>query len=201
MPDSPASQDPIVLIACGILEKEIRHLIAANGWRVTPFFLPSGLHTDFGRLRGALERSLSAHAGPRRVVFYGACHPMMDTILTDAQTVRTPGQNCIDIYLGPDVFARELARGAFFLFEDWALRWDSVIGDRSGMPPVVMREIFGAAHEYLLCIRTPCSGDYSAQAEDIGQRTGLPLRWMDVGLDRLQRTLASAIERAAGVAP
>ncbi|HEY3381616.1 MAG TPA: DUF1638 domain-containing protein [Vicinamibacterales bacterium] len=191
----------MLLIGCGILQKEIRHLIAKNGWKVTPYFLPSGLHTDFGKLRRALDGSLAAHAGRSRVVFYGACHPLMDRILADGHTVRTPGQNCVDICLGQEVFARELANGAFFLFEDWALHWDRIVGGRQGLPPAVMREIFRDAHTHLLAIRTPCSGDFSAEAEEISQRTSLDLRWMDTGLEHLERTLAATIRGAKGELP
>jgi hypothetical protein len=201
MPHDPAAIGRVLLLGCGILRKEIRHLIARNRWPVDTFFLPSGLHTDFGKLRRALDRSLAAHGGRRRVVFYGACHPLMDRILAEARTVRTPGQNCVDIYLGHEVFTRELERGAFFLFEDWALHWDRIVGGPQGLPPAVMREIFSGAHSCLLCIRTPCSDDFSVQAEDISRRTRLELKWLDAGLDHLERTLGATIDAAAKELP
>lgn len=189
----PDVAEKLTLIACGILHKEINSLIAKNNWPVTPVYLPSGLHTDFSKLRNSLEKILAVHAGMTCVVFYGCCHPLMDTILDTAHTCRTPGQNCVDIYLGHDDFSRELAEGAFFLFEDWALHWDSIVGGPLGLAPEVMREIFSSAHTSLLGIRTPCSGDFSVQAEEISRKTSLELRWADVGLEHLEQTLKAVI--------
>jgi len=184
------------MIGCGILQKEIRYLIAKNSWPVSAVFLPSGLHTDFGKLQRTLEKSLEAHAGQPGFVFYGACHPLMDRILAAAGTVRTPGQNCVDIYLGHDAFCRELEAGAFFLFEEWALNWNSIVGGEQGLAPAVMRDIFREAHTHLLAIRTPCSGDFFTQAEEISQRTSLELRWLDIGLEHLERVLEATISNA-----
>ena len=193
---SPAVDRHLLLIGCGILQQEIRFLIEKNSWPVTPVFLPSGLHTDFSKLQTTLERSLAAHAGQPCIVFYGACHPLMDRILATAGTVRTPGQNCVDIYLGHEAFCRELEGGAFFLFEDWATHWDSIVGGEQGLTPPVMRAIFRDAHTHLLAIRTPCSGDFSAAAEDISRRTTLELRWIDIGLEHLEQVLETTINTA-----
>lgn len=195
MPDLE-KEKRLLLIGCGILRKEICYLIAKRGWPVSPVFLPSALHTDFGKLQSTLQKSLDAHAGQPCIVFYGACHPLMDRILATAGTVRTPGQNCVDIYLGHAAFCRELEAGAFFLFEDWAQHWESIIGGEQGLAPPVMREIFRSAHTHLLAIRTPCSGDFSALAEGISTSTSLELRWVDIGLEHLEHVLETTINDA-----
>lgn len=41
--------------------------------------------------------------------------------------------------------------------------------------------------------RTPCCGDFSVAAEEASRQTSLELRWMDVGLERLEETLDGAI--------
>lgn len=196
MPPSESQPHRLLLIGCGILQKEIRHLVAKNGWPVDTFFLPSSLHTDFGKLASVLDRSFATTEGRRRAVFYGACHPLMDRMIGGARTIRTPGQNCVDIYLGNEAFSRELAEGAFFLFEDWALHWDTVVTGKQGLAENVMREIFASSHTHLLGIRTPCSGDFTTEAEEISRRTSLPLRWADVGLEHLEKTLGATVMKA-----
>lgn len=191
---------PLTMIACGILRKEIDFLIRKNRWPVTPLFLPSGLHVDFEKLRHALEKCLRRHKRSA-MLFYGACHPLMERMLEDAHCIRTPGQNCVEMYLGHERFDRELAAGAFFLFEDWALHWDSIIGGSQGMSPSVVADIFRSAHTYLLAIRTPCSGDFTPQAEEIARSTTLELRWIDVGLEKLEQTLKTTIRATLKDAP
>lgn len=185
--------EPTLLIGCGILAKEIRHLITINGWPVETVFLPSGLHVDFDRLKCSLEQTIAHYAGRRILIFYGACHPLMEQILADARTVRTPGQNCVDIYLGHDLFCRELESGAFFLFEDWARHWQQIIGEVMPGNPEIMRSIFRSAHKYLLAIRTPCAANFTTEAMQVSEMTSLELRWLDVGLERLETTLATSL--------
>ena len=102
-------------------------------------------------------------------------------MLDVANVTRTPGQNCVDIYLGHETFCRELEQGAFFLFEEWALHWKEIVGAVMPGDPEIMRSIFRSAHKYLLAIRTPCSGDFSAEAEEVSALTSLELRWIDAG--------------------
>lgn len=184
------------LIGCGILRKEIRFLVEKNGWNLGSAFLPSGLHVDFDKLHNSLEKCLQLHKDEPAIVFYGACHPCMDQIIDAAHLIRTPGQNCVDIYLGHEKFCRELEQGAFFLFEDWAIHWKEIVGSVMPGDPEIMRSIFRSAHKYLLAIRTPCSGNFSAEAEAVSFMTSLELRWVDVGLEQLEANLAATLDRA-----
>lgn len=188
--------EPGTLVCCGILKKEIRFLAERNGWQQRLSFLPSGLHTDFAKLQHSLEACLKKASGEKTATFFGACHPCMDQILETHQAVRTPGQNCVDIYLGHEMFCRELEQGAFFLFEDWALHWVEIVGAVMPGDPEIMRNIFRSAHRYLLAIRTPCSTDFSAEAEAVSRMTSLELRWVDVGLQHLEETLMATLNQA-----
>lgn len=60
--------------------------------------------------------------------------------------------------------------------------------------PQIMRDIFRSAHNYLLAIRTPCSNDFSAEAQRISQLTSLPLRWIDAGLEHLEKNLHDSLK-------
>jgi hypothetical protein len=189
-----------LLLGCGILHKEIRFLIEKNGWSLDTDFLDSSLHVNFEKLAHALQTGILRNRGRDIVVFYGCCHPRMEKILETAHTHRTEGQNCVEMLLGREAFMRELTAGAFFLLEDWALRWDQAIGNTFGDNPEVVREIFQLSSKSLLCLRTPCSGDFELAAIEAGKKIGLPLRWMDVNLDHLEAVLHKAVVRSSGKA-
>jgi hypothetical protein len=53
---------------------------------------------------------------------------------------------------------------------------------------------------YLLCVSTPCSGNFTGAAEEAGRLVGLPLRRMEVSLDHLEAVLQEAIDRNMGAA-
>lgn len=185
----------LLLIGCGILKKEIRWLIEKNRWPIETIFLNSALHIDFDQLARGLTAALGAYQGCNIIVFYGCCHPLMDQMLEGAATFRTTGQNCIDILLGQSVFMQELSQGAFFLLEDWAQHWKEMQINMFGNNLKGLKYIFQCHHAYLLALKTPCSEDFTTQAEEIAAMIGLPLRWMDASLDRLEAVLQAAITR------
>lgn len=194
----PQGRVPFTLVGCGVLRKEALTLMARNGWAGGTRFLPSSLHNDLDRLAVDLESALMAvhQEQGRPVVIYGACHPQMDGLLTRHRVRRTCGQNCIAQLLGFDRYMEELSQGAYFLLEDLALTWPATVMASFGANFEVIREIFQNSHEYVLAIRTPCSGEFTEAAETVARMAGLPLRWMDAGLDHLESVLAEAIQGA-----
>jgi len=188
---------PLRLVGCGILHKEVDFLIAKNGWNVETEFLDSALHNYLNRLSKELDGALTRddQSGRDTIVFYGSCHPNMDGILQRHHTLRTHGQNCIDILLGYELFMAELTKGAYFLLEDWALTWEPMLTQAFGDNRDVLREIFHGSHKYMIAICTPCSGDFKTAAEAAAAYVDLPLRWLEVGLEHLESVLANAIAR------
>jgi hypothetical protein len=191
------TQERLLLIGCGILQAEVRWLTEKNHWPVDMCFLSSALHMNLDKLSRRLREALETYQGRNIFVFYGCCHPLMEKMLMEAHTFRTIGQNCVDMVLGYQRFMEELGRGAFFLFEEWACTWNSLGSGIYGTNPKAMKCVFQLDHKYLLCIRTPCSGNFEAKAEEVSEMVGLPLRWADVTLERLESVLQAAITRMA----
>jgi len=193
------TENRLLLVGCGILKKEVNFLIARNNWPMKTLFLDSALHVDFDRLATSLTHALVRHGGEKIIVFYGTCHPLMERMLAEAQTFRTHGQNCCEMLLGPEAFHAELAKGAYFLLEEWAGRWEHIQTKAFNTTKLeIIRDIFQGDRKYLLGLRTPCSGDFTAEAEAAARMVGLPLRWLDVPLDHLESVLLEAITRKQG---
>jgi hypothetical protein len=192
------SEPRLLMVGCGILEKEITWLIEKNAWPLDTLFLDSALHIDLGKLYLSLRSALAKHADRMVIVFYGECHPLMDKLLAEAEVARTPGQNCMHMLLGDPLFSEELSKGAFFLLDDWAVRWEEVVTRALGKKADIIRAIFREDRKYLLGLRTPCSGDFTVAAEKAAELVGLPLRWMDVPLDNLEAIFQSMLDRKIG---
>ena len=182
------------LISCGILKNEIKEILSKNDWPIQTRFLDSSLHINLDRLSHVLSKALSKD-DTKKLVLYGTCHPKMDDILAGADAKKIPGQNCVEFLLGKERFTKELSKGAFFLFEDWAVRWEKISYEYFGNWEI-MREIFQSCHKYILCIKTPCSGDYEESANKVSQCTGLPLVWEDFGLEQLEKVFVSNLHKA-----
>lgn len=192
-------KNKILLIGCGILKKEVRLLIEKNNWPLDTCFLDSALHVDFGQLSKALKSALitanKEYNEKNIIVFYGCCHPLMEKILEESKIFRTRGQNCVDMLLGYSLFSEELSKGAFFLLEDWAKRYDDIMTKTFGTNQEIIKEIFKEDRKYLLCLNTPCSESFMEEAENAGRKVDVPVRWMDVSLDNLESVIAEAVER------
>lgn len=197
MPPVVGAASPVVVVGCGILHKEVDYLVEKNGWQVETQFLDSALHNYLGKLSEQLNAALTADElqGRETVVFYGCCHPQIDSILEKHHTLRTRGQNCIVMLLGYEKFMQELEKGAYFLLEDWALTWEPMITKCFGNNPAVIREIFHSSHKFITAIRTPCSGDFTSAAKAAAAFVDLPLQWMDADLSHLEAVLAEALNR------
>ena len=193
------SEHRMLLLGCGVLRREIRFLIEKNAWPLDTYFLDSALHSDLDKLSASLTAALEEHRGRDVIVFYGCCHPLMEQMLAQEHAIRTEGQNCADMLLGNARFSDELANGAFFLLEEWARRWRFIVTKTFGTANVeIIREIFREDRKYLLCVRTPCSGDFTAEAERAGEFVGLPIRWTDATLDNLEAVLQRSILQRVG---
>ncbi len=197
LPPLVATTQPLVMVGCGILHKEVEFLIKKNGWNIETQFLVSSLHNYFDKLYSQLDTTLDFddQKGRQTIVFYGSCHPRMDDILEKHHTLRTHGQNCIVMLLGYERFMEELSLGAYFLLEDWALSWEPMITECFGNKITVVREIFHSSHKKMIAIRTPCSTDFNAAAEAAARFVDLPLEWLDADLNHLESVLTDAITR------
>lgn len=202
MPPVVAADKPLVVVGCGILHKEVDYLVKKNGWQVETQFLDSALHNYLGKLSDQLNAALAADEmqGRETVVFYGCCHPQIDSIMEKHHTLRTHGQNCIVMLLGYEKFMQELEKGAYFLLEDWALTWEPMITKCFGNNPAVIREIFHSSHKFITAIRTPCSTDFTSAAEAAAAFVDLPLQWMDADLSHLEAVIADALARKKQIA-
>ena len=196
--DATENKAAVPLIGCGILKDEINYLIKKNGWDLSPHYLNSSLHVDFEKLEYSLTQALKLFGDEPKAVFYGTCHPFMDRFIREGNAVRTEGQNCVEILLGKEQFTRLLTEGAFFLMEDWARHWDSVMIKAFGDNPEVIKDIFQGEHTQLLALRTVCSGDFTEEAERVSSLTGLPLKWLDTDLDHLEEVLRETLKKLKG---
>jgi hypothetical protein len=99
------------------------------------------------------------------------------------------------LLLGSELFTAELSGGAFFLLEDWARKFDIILKKTLGTNEALWRAVYQGDRKYLACIRTPCSGDFRAEAETAGKMVGLPLRWRDVSLEHLETVLQAVLKQ------
>lgn len=125
---------PMLIIACGALAKEINALVAANGWqRVRVQCLPADLHNHPERIAGAVRDKLREVDRTRERVFvaYADCGTggLLDQVLAEHGVERLPGAHCYDFYAGEQAFAELAAAepGTFYLTDFLARHFDRLV--------------------------------------------------------------------------
>lgn len=189
------------LLGCSTLRREIAWLAEKHHWPLDLRFGGTRLCLESAAMARSLRVELGRNPARRTIVCYGKCHPLIDSWIGAGNSVRTEGMNCAEMLLGPERYGVELAGGAFFLLEDLARSWKTRLEQLFGPNRSIAREIFRGCHSLALGIRTPCSGDFSTQAEAAATSVGLPLRWVDVSLDHLELLIQTAIDRASAGDP
>lgn len=136
---------------------------------------------------GALRREL-ALLGER-----GLLPPLPDLPAYRPDRPCPAGCDCVSLLVPPGKLAGELGDGALFVLEDWARGWSQWAEAALGASGDVVREMLGHDHRSLVCLRTPGSGDFTAEAAEAGRCAGLPVRWLDIDLDHLAASLTAAV--------
>jgi hypothetical protein len=95
----------IAVIACGVIEPEVRHFVNGAMHIMELVFLPQGLHDDPARMQRELQAAIDrAEANPRVeaiVLVYGLCSRGIENLRHDrCPLVITRAHDCVTLFLG-----------------------------------------------------------------------------------------------------
>jgi len=186
------------LIACGALARELKALIAANGWRhmeVRP--LPAILHNRPERIAPAVRLAIreARETSDRVLVLYGDCGTggALDRVLEEEGAERIEGAHCYAFYAGDDVFdaMMEEEPGTFFLTDYLARHFDRLVWRGLGLDrhPQLFDTYFGNYRRVVHLAQVPDPA-MTVRAEAAAARLGLPLVTRVTGLAGVARFLA-----------
>ncbi|MDA8410075.1 MAG: DUF1638 domain-containing protein [Treponema sp.] len=170
------SDDPVLLIGCGIFAREFSLLDAALRRRFEASFLDSMLHMRPALLGEALAPIL-AEAGERpRVILYGDCCPAMAEFSAAPGACRTFCTNCVELALGGARYRRLRGEGAFFFMPEWLPRWEEVFERELGFLSIDRAaEFLRESASRLVYVDTGSPPPPEAELARLGERFGLPV--------------------------
>lgn len=113
-------QQPVALILCGALAREVIALVRRHDWQVELFGIAAGHHLFPERIAPAVERRLRELIPrfERVIVLYGECGTggQLDALLERYNVPRIAGPHCYEFYAGPAAATLlEEQPGSFFL--------------------------------------------------------------------------------------
>ncbi len=195
-------RDPLTIVACGALAREITGLIAASRlhW-VTLVCLPATLHNRPERIpeavRDAIHRARERGA-KRIVVAYADCGTggLLDRVLDEEGVVRLEGAHCYAAYAGNQAFAAmaDAEPGTFYLTDFLARQFDTLVIRGLGLDRhPELRDTFFGNYRKLVYLAQSDDPALTIKAEAAARRLGLAFERIATGLGEL----ATFIQRAA----
>jgi len=189
--------EPLLVIACGALAREIVALKRLNGWSgMAVECLPPELHNRPERIPGAVQAAIRAARGRYERIFvaYADCGTggMLDAMLASEGIARLPGAHCYEFFATAAGFA-ELSHaepGTFYLTDFLVRHFERLVIEGLGLDrhPELLPEYFRNYRRlvYLVQSADPALG---VAARAAAQRLGLTYEERHTGYGELASTL------------
>lgn len=189
------NRDPVLVIACGALGRELHAIRRANGWdhlrircldpelHLRPAEIPPRLRSEIERARGQYRRIFIGYADCGT---YGG----IDQVLADYPGVeRLPGLHCYELFAGAERFERlaDDEPGTFYLTDFLVRFFDRLVVEtlRLDGHPELIDAFFGNYRRltYLSQTRNP---ELLADAREAASRLGLEFTHVHTGYGALE---------------
>jgi uncharacterized protein DUF1638 len=187
----------LLVLACGALAREVRAIVAANGWEhVDVRHLPAELHATPRRIPQALDEALEEANGryDRVFVAYADCGTAggIDEVCERYGASRLEGAHCFAVYAGLAEWdaLQEEEPGTFYLTDFFVRNFDSFVGRPLGLDrhPELIGDILG---NYRRVVYLAQSDDPALRerAEECAASLGLAFECRQTGYGRLAPSL------------
>lgn len=195
--------EPIVVIACGALAREIVALKRLNGWSALEVeCLPPELHNRPERIPAAVQAAIRAarQRCARIFVAYADCGTggQLDAMLAAEGVERIPGAHCYEFFAGREVFAElsEAEPGTFYLTDFLVRHFDRLVIEGLGLDrhPQLMCEYFRNYRRLVYLVQSP-DAELSSAARAAAQRLGLSYEERSTGYGDLAISLGAIGQR------
>ena len=189
--------EPMLLIACGALGRELTAVVAANGWHdVQVQCLPADLHNRPDRIPEAVREKI--RAGRARfaciLVAYADCGTggLLDRVLEEEGVERLPGAHCYEFYAGTPAFTAlaDAEPGSFYLTDFLVRHFDRLVIRELGIErhPELTSQYFGN-YRRLVYLAQSEDAQLQGQARGAAARLGLEYRYRFTGYGELEGTV------------
>lgn len=186
----------VTAVSCSIFKKEIEFLRSRNKLSFPVVYLDSMLHMFPDKLRmkmaAAVDREIIK--GNKTALIFGECHPFISSYTDRSDTKRVSGMNCIEIFLGRDLYRSLRREGVFFLLPEWTIRWKDVFQKELGLNEKNAGDFMREMHTRLVYVDTGVTEIPVNTLDEISAFTGLPFEIMTISLDHFLKTVIEATE-------
>ena len=204
-----SSRDRVLVVACGALAKELRHLIAAfdleGGSRgIDLECLPAKLHNRPELIPESVRQRVRAARDQYRTVLvgYADCGTggLLDKVCEEEGVERLPGPHCYELYAGTEAFTQlqEQELGTLYLTDYLVRHFERLILEGLGISEhPELQEIYFKNYSRLVHLSQEPDPELDRQARQAADRLGLRFERVATGYGGLVDALVEIRERAA----
>ena len=193
------TRDPVLVIACGALARELHAIRLANGWdHLHIRCLDPQLHLRPERIAPRLREEIRLANGQYHRIFVGyadcGSYGEIDRVLEDHPGVeRLPGLHCYELFAGADVFQRlaDEEPGTFYLTDFLVRFFDRLVVQTLQLDrhPELSQAFFGN-YRRLVYLSQTRDTELLAAAQAAAGRLGLEFSHLHTGYRGLHERVA-----------
>lgn len=204
-----SSRDRVLVVACGALAKELRHLISVlknevGGPGIDLECLPAKLHNRPGLIPEAVRDRVRAARGRYQTILvgYADCGTggLLDKVCREEGVERLPGPHCYGLYAGAGAFAQlqEEELGTLYLTDYLVRHFERLILEGLGIVDhPELQDVYFNNYTRLVYLSQEHDPELDRLARQAADRLGLRFEKVVTGYGVLVDALVEIRERAA----
>lgn len=198
-----AQMQPVLVLACGALAREIQQLKLVNGWEQLKIkCLEADLHNRPERIPERIRAEIQRYRAqyPQIFVAYADCGTggLLDQVLASEGVERLPGAHCYATFAGQRVFAElaEAELGSFYLTDFLARYFERLVikGMQLDRHPELMPLYFNH-YTRLVYLAQTSNPELLAKAQAAAEFLHLEFKQVSTGYGELATELARIAQR------
>ena len=198
-----AQVEPVLVLACGALAREIQQLKLMNGWEHLKIkCLEADLHNRPERIPERIRADIQRYRPQYAQIFvaYADCGTggLLDRVLVEEQVERLPGAHCYATFAGQQPFAElaEAELGSFYLTDFLARHFERLVikGMQLDKHPELLPLYFNH-YKRLVYLAQTSNPDLLAKAQAAAEFLHLEFKLVQTGYGELATELARIAQR------
>lgn len=179
-------------IACSIFKPEIELLISQGRINIGFTYVDSEFHMEPQELKKILEKLIK----PGCLFCYGDCHSKMVENENSGLIERVEGLNCVEIFLGKEIYRKLRKEGAFFLLPEWTMKWERIFKDILGFKnKEIASQFMNEMHTKLIYVNTGVYEIPTQLLEEISAYFSMPVEVINIDLVHLENAIKKALNK------
>lgn len=187
----------IPLIACSILEAEIREI--AKSIPIGEIFLvDSAYHFTPEKLYNKVLEITQEKRLKEAILLYGECSAGFKMPFPGTKIYRLKKHNCIDLLMSSEEEYAFRKNNIMVLLPEWAVRWHELFFTWFGFKPASLKVFMQEMHSEIVCIDDGTIDITESLMSSIEQAAGISCRKKKITLDHLSQSIMQLIEGVQG---